>query len=195
MKKRKRPSKHIFCIEGSWSNDFKDKASILAALEFLKCNAEIDFIRKECIEPEAFKVLLQTAMQKGYVKYGIVYLAFHGSSRCLHIGKRKKIDLAAIADIIEDSAQNKIIHFGSCSTLKGVTAWELKRFLNKTGAAAISGYTKDIDFIESTVLDILYFKKCQQYIRTPLVKTQRDMKQYYGKLIAELGFKIYFNKK
>jgi len=194
MKSTKNLNRNIFCIEGNWSNDLKDKASIHAALEFLKCNADIDFIRKDCSTIEQFNLLLKTSLQKGYKKFGILYLAFHGSEGKIHIGNRTKIDLDSIALIMDGHAIGKVIHFGSCSTLKNLTVWDLKRFLKRTGALAVSGYTEDIDFIESTVLDILYFKKYQQYQRIPMLKTQRDMKQYYGKLIKELGFKIWFKK-
>lgn len=191
MKLSKFQKKHIFCIEGNWTHDLKDKASIKSALDFLEHNADIKSIRKDCSAVDQFNVLLQTSLQKTYKNYGIIYLAFHGSPGVLHIGKRKKMDFESIADLLDGQAADKIIHFGSCSTLK-LEGWDLRRFWKRTGALAISGYTKNIDFIESTVLDILYFRKCQEYRKIPLI--QRDMKQYYGRLTNELGFKMIFEK-
>lgn len=187
-------NKHIFCIEGSWSNDLKDKSSIHAALEFLNVNAGINNIRKDCTTKDQFELLLKTSLQKRYQDYPIIYLAYHGSPGKLHLGPRTILDFNEIAEILDGKAKEKIVHFGSCSTLLDLTTWDLKRFLKNTGALAVSGYTKDIGFIESTVLDILYFKKLQEFKYQPLIKTNKEMNLYYGKLIKELGFKMYFNK-
>ena len=44
---------------------------------------------------------------------------------------------------------------------------QIKDFINKTGALCVSGFGKNIDFISSTVFDILFFEMCQKY-KTPL---------------------------
>jgi hypothetical protein len=191
MKLSKYNVKHIFCVEGNWSNDLKDKASIITALEFLKANADINFIRRDCSTPEQFNSLLTDSLKRAYKKYGIIYLAFHGSPGQLHIGNRKKIDFECIAETLNGEAQDKIIHFGSCSTLN-IPGRELSNFRKKTGAIAISGYTTDIDFIQSTVLDILYFKKCQEYRKISTI--EKYMKLYYGKLMRDMGFKMNYEK-
>ena len=191
MKLSKFKKKHIFCIEGNWSHNLQNKASIDKALEFLVPNAAIKFIRKDCSTTDQFKNLLTTSLQKRYKQFGIIYLAFHGSPGVLHVEKRKKLSFDLIAEELDGKAKDKIIHFGSCSTLN-INGWELRRFWKKTGALAISGYTTDIDFIQSTVLDILYFKMCQEYQKMPLI--ERDMKRYYGKLMSELGFKMIYEK-
>ncbi|MDQ3190367.1 MAG: hypothetical protein M3Q58_02110 [Bacteroidota bacterium] len=56
--------------------------------------------------------------------------------------------------MIGEKANGKIIHFGCCSTLN-TDGCALRRFLQKTKALAISGYYKDIDFVESTVFDLM----------------------------------------
>ena len=191
MKLSKFKKKNIFCIEGNWGNSHRDKRSISAALEFLKVNLGIDPIRKDCSTPEQFNRYLQDSLKRVYKTYGIIYLAFHGSPGKLHIGNRNKIDFDSIAETLNGEAKDKIIHFGSCSTLH-IPGRALTSFRKKTGAIVVSGYTTDVDFIESTVLDILYFRICQNYNRIPLI--DRDMKAYYGKLVRELGFKMNFEK-
>jgi hypothetical protein len=107
------------------------------------------------------------------------------------VGKRATISIDAIAEMLQGKAQNKIIHFGSCETLK-VKKPQLNRFLKNTGALAVSGYEKSIDFMPSTFLDLLYFQFCQQYQKMYLV--EQDVKQYYGKLARELGFRLIYEK-
>ena len=169
----------------------QNKASIEKALEFLVPNADIKYILKDCSTTGQFTSLLTTSLQQRYKHFGIIYLAFHGSPGVLHVEKRKRLSFDLLAEELAGKAKDKIIHFGSCSTLN-ISGWELRSFWKKTGALAISGYTKDIDFVQSTVLDILYFKKCQDYRKMPLI--ERDMKEYYGRLMKELGFKMIYEK-
>lgn len=191
MRLSKFNKKNIFCIEGSWSNDLKDKLSITSALEFIKSNASINFIRKDCSTDEQFKHLLKISLQRTYQHYGIIYFAFHGSPGILDLGRKKRINFDSIAQVINGKAKDKIIHFGVCSAMD-LSGWTIRKFRKDTGALAISGYTKDIDFIDSTLLDILYFRKCQEYRKIPTI--HKAMKIYYGKLISELGFKMFYDK-
>ena len=139
MKLSRYKQKHIFCIEGNWTNNLRDKATIETALDFLRANVDIDFIRKNCAGKEDFTTYLKISFERRYKKFRIIYLAFHGSPGKLHLRDRKNIDFNHIAEILNGEAQDKIIHFGSCSTLK-LLGWDLRRFLKQTGALAISGY-------------------------------------------------------
>ena len=40
--------KHIFCLEGDWNDNLKQKSSILPALELLQLNAAIESIYNTC---------------------------------------------------------------------------------------------------------------------------------------------------
>lgn len=183
--------KNIFCIEGNWNNNLKGKTSIKSALDFLEHNARIKYIHKNCSAIEQLESLLRDAVLKKYNRYGVIYFAFHGLPGELLVGKRQRISLEQIAAILQNKAQDRIIHFGSCSVLN-VPRSRVNRFLKETGALAVSGYTKDVDFIPSTFLDILYFQFCEQYKKIPLI--HRDVRLYYGKLANELGFKMYYEK-
>lgn len=195
MKIAKSKKKHIFCIEGDWSHDMRDESSIKTALDFLKHNpgkrtGKINHIHRKCINKEGFKDLLQESCYKKYDRYSILYLASHGKSRKLLIGKKNIVLWEEMMEFLEGKAKNKIIHFGSCETLSGLRKKELVQFLEKTGALAISGYDREIPFIDSTFLDMFYFNICQQYQKMYLI--ERDMKTYYGQLCNEMGFKMIY---
>jgi hypothetical protein len=183
--------KNVFCIEGNWNNSLKGRTGIKAALDFLEHNANLKHIHKNCSTIGQFESLLKDAVLQEYNRYGIIYIAFHGFPGELLVGKRQRISLEQIAVILQGKAKDKIIHFGSCSTL-AVPRRRVNKFLRETGALAISGYTKDVDFIPSTFLDILYFQFCEQYRKIPLI--HRDVKKYYGKMANELGFKMFYKK-
>jgi hypothetical protein len=57
----------------------------------------------------------------------------------------------------------------------------------KTNAAAISGYQKNIDFISSTVFDVLYFFKMSNYL---IINALND-KMFNLYSIPTVKFKIY----
>ena len=71
-------SKHVFCLEGDWEQDLRDKSSITAALDFLHSNCGIKYIHKNCGTKENLKYYLSLWKQKRYRDYSICYLAFHG---------------------------------------------------------------------------------------------------------------------
>lgn len=181
--------RNIFCIEGVWNNDLKDKTSIRSALDFIEHNGAVKHIHKNCSTPDQLEEWLKEAVLKRYKQYGIIYLAFHGHPGTLQVGKRKKMTLGEIAEVLQDKAEDKIIHFGSCSTL-AISKWEINRFIKKTGALAVSGYSCDIDFMPSTFLDILYFQFCQRYSDMPLI--HKDVKTFYGPMARQLGFKMVY---
>ena len=194
MQQTKYYRKHIFCIEGYWEHDRKKKTSVEKALEFLELNSNF---KKTCLHSstrEELKEHIKEFKLKRSDEYSILYFAFHGSSNSLHIGKRQKINLQDsakenLADIINGAAAGKIIHFGSCSTL-AMDRKEITKFRKDTGAVAISGYNKDIPFIESTFLDMLFFDLCQEFKAPSAI--DNHMKKNYRGLINRTGFKIYY---
>lgn len=184
--------KGIFCIEGSWEKDHRDKKSVIKVLEFLECIEDVKSITKQCHNPLTLKELLSDSMLTKYSKYAIIYLAFHGSPGEIFVGKRNQtVTLDEIADIIGNKANGKIIHFGCCSTLD-MDGWAIRRFLKKTNALAVSGYTEDIDFLQSTAFDLLYFQQCQRTYDIRVIK--KNMRAYHNKLGKELGFVIHYWK-
>jgi len=189
MRHSKFKKKGIFCIEGDWNHNLKDKTSVKHTLEFLKHSAKIENIYKNCSTEAQFEEYIKTSLQRGYKEYSIIYIAFHGASGSIDLGKRTKLGIDKIAKIINTNgdATDKIIHFGCCSTLD-IPTYKLRRFLKETGAIAISGYTEKIDFVQSMCLDILYFNHCQEFLKISAIENK--MNKYYKGLIKELGFKI-----
>ena len=190
MGKAKHYEKHILCLEGDWNENLKVKSSILPALELLQLNSDIDSIYKTCAtKTEFFNRIDQILSNKTkYGKYQIIYLAFHGYKGGIYLNEEEEISLQEFANKYENCLEGKIIHFGSCSTLK-THEDEIYNFLEKTNALAVSGYEKDIDFISSTVFDVLYFELSQQYISINALEDK--MINLYGELCNQLKFKIY----
>jgi hypothetical protein len=197
MQHTKYHKKDIFCIEGFWKHDRRKKMSIEKAMDFLQENStpRINKTFLRCSTIAEFKAHIAEFGLMRNDRSGILYLAFHGSPNALHVEKRRKLKLLdadgieQLATIIDGSAKGKIIHFGSCSTLN-MPPSQIKLFLQKTGAAAVSGYNEEVNFIETTLLDILFFEACQLYKRPSSIS--KYMKTNYGGFMKRSGFRIYF---
>lgn len=121
-----------------------------------------------------------------YKSFSIVYLAFHGEKNEIILGSKKHIlTLDEIAEGANGVLEDKIVHFGTCSTLR-VKEEDLIEFKRKTGARIISGYTKEVEFIDSSIFDIAYFSWLFEYEKKGYVGDR--MEKYYPGLYERLGF-------
>ncbi len=191
MKHLKKHKKHVFCIEGFWDTDRKKKIGIQKALEFLEIGAGIKQAHFHASSEAEFTQHINEFKLKRSMDHSILYLAYHGEVESIILGKRKKINLDQLAELIGNSANGKIIHFGSCLTF-ATDRKTINGFMKKTGATIVSGYSQVIDFIDSTFLDIMYFKVCQQF-KVPSSIDKR-LNTNYRSLIKGLGFKMYYEK-
>jgi hypothetical protein len=65
-----------------------------------------------------------------------------------------KIDLDGLEERIKVHGQNRMIFFGSCSTLS-LHGRRINRFLEKTGLQAVCGYSDDINWMDATTFDLM----------------------------------------
>ena len=63
--------------------------------------------------------------------------------------------LSEIADVLEGELAGCAVHFGSCSTMRTKRA-NIDDFLHHTKADLVSGYRKQVDFVESTAWEIIW---------------------------------------
>ena len=187
MKISKKYKKNIFCLEGDRQKDLRQQSSIFASLMFLEKNCDIKYIHKHCGTKESLFYYLSQWKLKKYSNYSICYIAFHGNEGEIKIGK-EDITLEEISEILKDSCKDKIIFFGSCLVLQAENS-RIKDFLKKTGALCVCGYKVSVDFLTSSVFEMLVFDMFQKYRDVSCV--QRDIGIYYDTLSKELDFKIH----
>lgn len=138
--------RHIYCIEGNWNKHPHSNQSIKPILDLLFTFSKIKYIYKKCITKRDFIKGLQSFTQKRYSNYTVLYIAYHGRKNRICIGN-EYITLKEIADVLEDKLNGIIVHFGSCSTLN-TTEKNITDFIKRTGCALISGYKKDVPYID-----------------------------------------------
>lgn len=179
--------KQIFCIEGDWHHDLRQKDSIENALKFMETAHvhKIRYIHRHASTKEELLNRINQYTAKKYEEFSIFYLAFHGVPNGLKLNPKTILSLDELGEMCEGKLKNKILHLGSCETLK-ISKSQIKNLLHQTGALCISGFKKEVPFISSTIFDVLYFEMCQYYKRMSVIES--NMKKYYGKLIKELEF-------
>lgn len=149
-----RKPRYIYCLEGNWNTNPRSKQSIRPILDILYYSAGIRYVYRKCNTKDEFFEYLQQFTFKRYKNYRILYIAFHGQPNGIQIG-RDFVTLSEIADVLEGHLSGRIVHFGSCSSMRTKRA-NIDDFMNRTKANLVSGYRKQVDFIESTAWEMIY---------------------------------------
>ncbi|WP_194973654.1 DUF6642 family protein [Aquiflexum lacus] len=179
----------IFCLEGEWhSKDLRDQSTVETYLRFLKETFGIDYLfRKVNTRESLFKYLelLGRYSKKQYKDYSIIYLAFHGDHREIFLDDVESVEIDELLDIKFNPLQNRIVHFGSCRTLK-LNFRDLEYFWTKSKTKAVSGFTKNVDFLEASIFDIAYLYKLSTLDQKG--KVYNHIKTKYERHSKDLGF-------
>lgn len=156
--------KGIYCIEGPWDYyDIEDKSTVLPLLDLLHYQGYCNYIYHDCATKEEFLFLLRKWKVKAVSnKYPILYLAFHGGSERIFLNKDASFSLEELGEALAGKCAGKVIHFGSCSTLS-TRKPHIDAFLRKTGATAVIGYKKEIEWLLSAACDLLIFEALQAH--------------------------------
>jgi hypothetical protein len=180
MPTRKR---NIACLESMWDKRTENRLSVLPSLELIKRTQSSEHSHLTCNTREELKYNLKLVCKRNY---GVLYFAFHGSPGRIHL-HRDKITLEELAEMMAGRFTNWIIHFGTCSTMRKPTA--VSRFVEETGVSLVTGFTKDVDWIESSAFELLLFKAFHTY-QSPKVLC-KHLRSKYPDLAELTGFKNY----
>ena len=154
-------AKNIACLESLWNNDLEDRWSVRPILDVVANTYDLKLAHLTCnTEPEFSFNLRMFGKRRSY---GILYLAFHGSPGALYLADETELTLEALQELMASRFTDWIIHFGSCSTI-AVPRQRLRSFVAETQVSMVMGYTKDIDWIESSAFDLILFQALQQYV-------------------------------
>ncbi len=183
--------KRILCLETEWgfsTQKMRDKSSVRPLLEFLHTSRLADYVYRTVATKEDLKYYLSQMNKKIYQDYEIVYLNFHGTSQGIELPTKEPITLEGLGEMCENFQPDKFIHFGSCSTFR-TSEQKILKFKDLSHARFVSGFTKKIDFIESSLLDIAYISEILKTTRR-YDTIENRMEKQYGELCRKLGFVI-----
>lgn len=194
---KRRKGKGIFCLEGDWWNDLNQSGSVKPMLDLISAGAQfaVPSVHRDVATRDELGFYLRKWVQGRYKKYPLLFLAFHGSEGALHLsdGRRaeSRVELDHLGELLEGRCAGRVIHFDGCSTVVGDVR-HLKRFLTRTRALAVTGFTKDVPWLDAAAFDILLFGTFQRH-----ALDRRGMASVKRRLLAEtrgmakaLGFRM-----
>lgn len=178
--------RNIYCLEGNWNKNPRSHQSVKPMLELLRTFSSVKYIYHKCDTKEEFYKCLQQFTKGTYKNYTVLYLAFHGRTNRI-IVENQYIALKEIATALESKLANKIVHFGSCSTLR-TSEKNIQDFISTTNCQFISGYRKDVDYIDACAFELLYFNLLQKF--TSVGKLHRGLYCADNNLNHKLKFEL-----
>jgi hypothetical protein len=182
-------AKGIFCLEGLWVQNLKDKSTVGPILDLLDESERIPHIHRDCAATAEIEYYIGKWTLSTYRRFPILYFAFHGVPGAIYVGNWQKLSLEELAAFFPRPKRSVII-FGSCKTV-AVRKARLKAFMKRTGAIAVCGYETDVDWIRSTAFELLLLNTLQQNefsgkgISAIVRKTKAEARRF-----KELGFRI-----
>jgi hypothetical protein len=188
--------KGIYCLEGLWTNDLKNRSTVLPILELLEKGGISNYIYHGCATKEELEFCLKKWKQKAiHNKYPILYLAFHGKKGHIYITHKNTYSLNDLATILENSAKGKVIFFASCETLN-TAGRTIQTFLKKTNAIAAIGYKQEVDWMIATAFELLVLDALQhdKFDSKGIEQIEHKIKTEYGNLHQILDCRIVINK-
>ncbi len=150
--------KGIFCLEGLWHDDLKQKSSVRPILSMLEINGGIPFIHHDVATVQELEFYLSKWKQARYRSYPILYFAFHGERQSLLIDGQK-YRLERLGNLLNGACNGSVFIFASCKTLNRQEAVE--DFLIQTGALAVFGYRNRVSWMHSAALEMLILSELQ----------------------------------
>jgi len=179
-------TKGIFCVESLWNGRLSgERQSVRPLLDLLHTTRDTRFVHLTCNTIAELEFNLRSLRR--YPRFGILYLAFHGTNGAIHMADGSRLDVEGLADLVGDSLDGWVADFASCSTLRAST--DLAAFLRTTGAAIATGYTRTVDWIDGAAMDLLVLDWAREYTYTrPYLER---LTTTYGGLAESTGFAAY----
>lgn len=172
----------IFCLESLWSNETDSRRlSIAPIVEFVGNFWKVKHTRFDCGTPAELELRLRHSRKQGY---GILYLAGHGLKGEFWLDK-ETVTMEKLADMMGDRFNGWHVHFGSCLIMMDTenALW----FKNVVGARSVSGYTTEVDWEESSAMDLIWLGHMVNGHKKP----SKEFNKTYRSLMKHLGFVVY----
>ena len=156
-------SSTIYCIEGHWheANDPTAEPSVEPLLQMLCQRDSWNYVRRNAATAGELFYWMDYEWN-GCDEGKILYFATHGHEGVISLGSGK-CSLVSIEDLVEReiNCSGCLVHFSACSTL-ACDEDRVRFFMEKSGAAAVSGYSKDIGWTSkppAALLDLALFSE------------------------------------
>ncbi|MCZ4552223.1 DUF6642 family protein [Gordonia rubripertincta] len=176
----------VFCLEGDWEESIESRLSIEPALRLLEARDSIRLVHRDVATRAELEYYFDKWLTGRLRSYTFGYLGFHGTDQTLWIGN-ENVTLDELGEMLRGRCKGRVIYFGAC----GVLAAEgdvLQKFCRQTGARAVAGYTRDIDWVEGAAFELLLVQKLSW--ATNMKPAFDWLNREYPDLTRKLGFRM-----
>ncbi|MGI9021547.1 MAG: DUF6642 family protein [Solirubrobacterales bacterium] len=143
----------ILCLETYWDHEITDRRTVHGLLQLLEDNEPaVAADHAHVATKEDIRAYLQGAWPVD--SYDVLYVATHGNTGGIVDEDEFEISLGRLAGMLEGRCAGRVVFLAGCSTLD-VPERRVKAFLERTKAAALVGYTKDVDWLEGAQMDLI----------------------------------------
>ena len=159
----------IFCIE-NWSKDLRSSGTVGPLLDFMSSSGDARVIHQRV--STVYELTHYLRRFSALRSYQVAYLALHGDRGKVYVGDegveledlvtwtmlsgRRSGGVGSNGDS-DDSVidlRGKVLYFGSCGSL-GIPRDRLRLMREETGAAAVCGYMRQVDWYAAASFEIL----------------------------------------
>ncbi|MET8040910.1 hypothetical protein ABZU25_08595 [Micromonospora sp. NPDC005215] len=178
----------VFCVEGQWGDDLAERGSVLPTLELLERLRRIRFIHRDVATPGELRFYLDQWLSHKYAAYRVGILAIDGGPGTLRLSNRHELDLAEVMSWIQGRCAGKLLYF-DCGTILRVPESTLHDILEQTGADMVCGFTRTIDWVESSAFDTVLVPRLANGRKSNSVE-QLVGSARWAPLAQHLGFRL-----
>ncbi|MFD6752503.1 MULTISPECIES: DUF6642 family protein [Micromonospora] len=183
--------KGVFCVEGEWQRDLRNRWSVLPTLEMLQRLDSLKYIHKSAVTRDQLKHYLDQWSMHRYASYEVGFFALHGAPSELWLSDSQSTSLGEVAGWVAGRWKGKRIYIGACSVLRGSDR-QLSDFLKRTGASMVCGFTRQVDWIESAAFEMIILERLVNGRRVDSVE-QLAASTRWAPLAQHLGFRVVYS--
>lgn len=189
----------LYIFEGAWDSPLEAPLVLPYLMAYAGSHREIKVYHRT-IRNAADIAYYVSKIPKGNRSF--LYIACHGEPGLLDPSDgRSKITLQAVVDSLSKAKEDSVsfLHFGCCEFIKADDRIDerielLKSLSGATESVWTSGYTKDIDYLSSTLLDLALISEVYvPWRKNPRQKANAQKAALsfysaYSQLASSLGF-------
>ncbi|MBY8870373.1 hypothetical protein K7640_00765 [Micromonospora sp. PLK6-60] len=178
----------VFCLEGQWHDDLKERGSVLPTLELLERLGQIRFIHRDVATPGELRYYLDQWLSRKYTAYDVGIFAVDGSPGRLHLSNRNEVELTELVSWLRGRCEGRKLYF-DCGSILRLPDAALTDIAERTGASLVCGFTKTIDWVESSAFDTVLINRLANGQKSNSVE-QLVGSSRWAPLAQHLGFRL-----
>lgn len=181
--------KSILVLEAPWNNDSLESSSVWPMIREFAAVRDIKAFHQTFFDKASFEHWIKAYDEMAIAGPKLLYVACHGGNGQLG-GLSKNLNRSSIQTAVQAASSISFVHFGTC--LFG-SEKNLKKLLEAAPHLRwVAGYDKEVDWIDSTLFDILLWGRIESrdedsYRKKTHTLTSELIGQVQG-LADQLGF-------